>query len=516
MATKLKKPSKKRIANDLPPKVKPSRNPHERTKKRYYQTPVTLPFSEFQKYDLSFYGSGFSQGSNNAHLTFLRRMAIENPYVRSYLHLLKNGVVGHEPIRPTFSNIANRKQAKMLKELWQDYEMDVGADGRTTMRQLQKQLVEQFAVDGRVLIVARMDDAYNQGLAVQPMSRENLSVNSDDNRNIRNGVEYDTTTGRIIQYHFQSQQKPYGISQYLENPITIPARLVFDLKNKSRPDNWDDYNSMLYAAVKSVKQVDDIDDSTLKAMKSAACKMGFIEQTGNEPTTPADEYENLDSTTGFDTDLPERMAYGTIDVLAAGQKFAKFDPAWPNVNSSAYRKDMLRAGIASMGGDYNSVCNDSVSVNYNSLRHMTLQVRDNYRAMQKDMVDMFMRPFVKMWLQNAQMNGYIKLSRADMMVALRTPYESRTYPWVDPVKDTKARLDQLKMGALSLKDVAQEGGKSVENVLQENKEVIDMMEEIGMDKLKMALAIFGGNKDLIPDDDDDDDESLNAKPESDE
>lgn len=442
------------------------------------------------------YGQSPYYGFRRSHLTAIRRMAAVDPVMRSLVQLVVNGVIGSTPIRPTFANLKNRKKAEELRDIWMNFEMSPTVDGRQSWRELQRGLAHQLYVDGRVFGVCRYSHDYPHGLAVQVLPREALS-DTDTNEVIGThyGIKY-ADSGRIVSYSFYSGSTvkrsqvgfhPFGLwVPSGGDSVEIAADLVFDLRNRTRSDSWDSYPSYLLSSLVGLNGVDKIDKATIDTMKAAACKMGFFKKgigaVGGEDNTAADD-ANPD-------DLPEDLAYGSIDELPEGWEFQSFDPSWPGVDAIKYRMNLLQTSCAAGGLDYNSVVGDLAGVNYNSLRHFTIQARDMYRALQSDIKDCFVRPFLTRWLEYLRASGALSISSAEYRAALRSPMSTRSYEFVDPLKQSRSHLDMLATGAMSPQDIAQQSGKDFNDVMNDFGEAADTIERIGEDKIRKVLGIL--------------------------
>ena len=77
--------------------------------------------------------------------------------------------------------------------------------------------------------------------------------------------------------------------------------------------------------------------------------------------------------------------------------------------------------------------------------------------------------------------------------ARETTYRARTFQWVDPLKDTQQNETLVNMGAKSVKMVAEELGIDIQDVLDDGKELAEAIENIGPEKLKLVMSIFGKN-----------------------
>lgn len=452
---------------------------------------VELPINEVTREYLQ--GTSGYTGFRRQFLTQLRREAVVNPILRSFVRLVRDGVIGNMPLTPNFSGISKKNRRELLQRLYKEFSNTVAIDGKTTMRVFQKQLVENYLIDGRVFGLLMYSNDYPFGVAVQPVSREALAdIRHNQADGVRWGMKYDKRTRRLVSYLFyENGTNPLlnnsgaAFNQFVSSSgetVEIPESRVLDLKNAQRADAWDNYPSFLLAAYYGIKNTDELDKVTLQQMRASACKSGFFTKEAETGTNDDDE---------VDYELPENLTYGNIAELPAGMKFEAFDPKFPSTDIVEYRKQLLRASIAAGGLDYNSVMSDATSVNFSSLRHFWAQSKDTIRSMQEDVIEMVLRPLLLVFLDVVMSSGRIKLTDEEIMAARTTAFSRRGYPFIDPAKEAMSKKAQLSMFAVSPQDVAEESGRSVEDVLNDIGAVSDLVEKVGIEKVERVLKLSG-------------------------
>ena len=411
-------------------------------------------------------------GNRALPLYLLRATAISDPLVRSLVQLTQNGVVGDVEIKPDFSCIKNTRKRTAVKELWDEFCRAPDTGGKTTMLALQRAIVGQFFVDGRILATVKFHNDYPQGIAVQTINREllesSLVFGSNDPHNL--GEIRSKESGRITHYRMLKDPPTNGILRSLSpiiagggggEKIDIPAEYIFDWLNDGRADKFDASVSPLLSSLRGLRTVEEMDDAALKSLKVSTQTMGFYKKdTGAETVRSggADDEELADKT-------PDYLDAGIISELPQGWEFQPFSPTHPNINSVAVRKDLLQVLCMAAGTEYLSVAGDASGANFSSLKHFALKNTKQYRRMARAMVNSILAPILKIWINHISLTGKVALTANDIRAVCGCVWIYPTQPGVEPLKDLKFGEGAVRTFALSPENfAAQNGGNVLENV----------------------------------------------------
>ena len=393
----------------------------------------------------------------------LRKLSFQNPVLRSFIRLCKSGVIGNVPITPTFSAVISNTVRKRLRDLWKQFCVSPVLYDRMSMLELQKAIVESLLVDGRVFIVLRFDPDLPFGLGFVVLPREMFLYSHNNNHErIAAGRRYDTN-GRLVSYFFndftsttflQSTVRPGSFLGVPGGPkVEIPAEFVLDIHEPGLIAASYNYPPILATIVESAQRIDYIDRNTLSTMEESSKRGGFVT---TDATTPIPKEAKLNL-----SDVEEEKAIGShIDILPPGAAYTPYQAGWPSGDSLGARKEILRTLAAASGVDYASLNSDQAG-NFSALRHFALQTRDTYREIQASITQRMMKPILRGFLQFIP--GISATARTQ---ANESSFETRQYVWVDPLKDTNANKQLVRMGIKDLQGLAREQGSDLRDNLQ--------------------------------------------------
>jgi lambda family phage portal protein len=164
------------------------------------------------------------------------------------------------------------------------------------------------------------------------------------------------------------------------------------------------------------------------------------------------------------------------------------NPNRPNPNMDPFMRLMLREVAAGVGVSYESLSRDYSQSNYSSSRLALLDDRDLWRTLQQWWIRAFREPLHRAWLRQAVLAGAVAglsleayLNRAEYYEQVK--FKPRGWNWVDPTKEVEAYRQAVLSGFTTVSDViAQTGnGRDLEDVLQERRSELDLMEELDLE-----------------------------------
>jgi lambda family phage portal protein len=229
-------------------------------------------------------------------------------------------------------------------------------------------------------------------------------------------------------------------------------------------------------------------EAELIAARTASAKMGFfVSPSGDEMT--ADDYEN-------DFSAIYSAEPGTFHHLPAGIDFKPYSPDHPTSAFAEFEKAILRGVASGLGVSYTSLANNLEGTSYSSIRQGALEERDNYRVLQRWLVDHFLDPAYRMWLDHVMdfrlipIYGPTKYSKFTSSIT----WKPRGFQWVDPQREMNASIAGLQNGILSHSDVAAQYGRDAEETFAAIQRDMQAAEQYG---LTMAYQPFG-DKQPVP------------------
>jgi len=400
-----------------------------------------------------------------------RELARNDGYVARYLKMLVNNVVGEHGIRISMKArnddgsldvVANRIiETEFYK--W----AKVGnctADGKLSFLDAQKLFIQNLARDGEVLIRHIKDSSNEFGYSMQFLEADHLDEeknNKTPTGQIRMGVQINSF-GKPIAYHLFKNHPDANPNQYLspqQKHIVVQAEEIIHafMQDRAEQTRGVPFTS---SVMTSIRMLQGYLEAELVSARVSASKMGFFVGSGDEDYV-GEEYENQYA--------PIMNAEaGTFEQLPNGTTLETFDPNHPNSAFSDFQKSVLREIASGLNVSYVELANNLEGVNYSSIRQGTIADRDNYRILQKFMIEHFVEPVFRKWLDMAIASGKINLpiTKFDKFADAVT-FIPRSYEWVDPQKEANANISLLQNGLVTLQDIQKKYGRDVEELFEE-------------------------------------------------
>ena len=420
-----------------------------------------------------------------------RDLSRNNEYVRRYLNLLKNNVIGPagiglqvKSVDPTggLDQLGNQAVEDAFK-MWAK-RGNCTVNGSMSWVDAQKMALESLARDGEVFVVLHRGNSFHDSFAIEFIEADQVDEEKSERlpngNEIRMGVEIDKYR-RPVAYHFLTYHPgDYDFTSRTASPkhVRIPADRVLHIYQRlragqTRGEPW------ISPALSAIKQLDGWREASIVAARMGASKMGFF-------TSPAGDGFVADD---MDSNVPYMEAEpGSFHQLPTGVDFKSFDPQYPTSEFDSFHKSVLKGIASGLGISYAALANDLEATSYSSIRQGALEERDTYRNMQNFLIDQLIRPIYEAWLGAAmESNSFgIGFNKYDKF-ANAAQFRGRAWNWVDPQKEMNAAIAGMKAGILSLQDVASQYGKDTEELLAQIQRDKALAEQFGV---KYALEPY--------------------------
>lgn len=431
----------------------------------------------------------------------VRSLCRDNDYAKGAVRTICNNIVGKGiPLQAKVKQKRGEKYDerinKEIEALWEDWGSAEFCDcaGKLDFSDIERLAMRSLIESGEVLIrlVRKSFDDSPVPLALELIESDQLaddqwSGTAENGNEIRMGVEIDKW-GRPVAYHLY--EKHPGDFQFTSSVgqrlIRVPASEIIHLFICDRPGQtrgvpW------FHSALTTFRHVGGYTEAELVAARAQAAVMGFI-------TTP-------------DTDVyaPEEMAGqrvtslepGAIEVLNPGESFEGFAPTRPGQGFDAFIRMMLRGVAAGIGLSYEALSRDFSNTSYSSARTSLMDERDNYRVIQSWLIRRLHKRIYKKWLDLAVLSGSLKIGDYELNRRFyqKAKFTPRGWQWVDPQNEVAANKDGVKAGFVSITDVVAQQGLDVEDVLQEQKRILDLAKDLG---LSLDVLAEGGGQEPPP------------------
>jgi len=423
-----------------------------------------------------------------------REISRNHPYAKRYLQIMSTNVVGANGVRiqvrkrnddNSLDSVGNR----IIEQAWAQWGRAgfCTVDGRVSWVQAQRLFMETLARDGEVLIQKIKNPAGNPfGFSLKFLEADYLDEGYDARLNngneVRMGVELDKRTGKPLNYYLfedhPHHDQGYGSKTKRHHKIVPASEIIHcylqDRAGQTRGVPW------MSNVLTRLKMLDGYEEATLVNARVAASKMGFFTSPEGDGFV-GDDYDNH---------APIMSAEpATFTQLPAGMSFTAFDPQNPTDSFAEFEKGILRGIASGLGVSYVSLANNLEGVSYSSIRQGTIEDRDHFKMVQQFMIDQFIDPVYRAWLEMAITVGRVNLPMGKFdLFADQVIYRPRGFAWVDPAKEINASVTALNNGIVSLQDVHSQYGRDTEEIFEQINREAELADRYGIDT---AFQPFG-------------------------
>ncbi len=391
--------------------------------------------------------------------TTLRRRAAyyvaNSPHAARGVGTLVANMVG-TGIRPVpqhpSEGVRNRQKAR-----WRGFVDRADADGIMDFYGQQAAVTRSLVVAGEAFIRLEMAPAGTLKLRVLDPDQVDIQLNRklDNGARIVGGVEFDGRGNRVA-YHVFKERPGDPLAMSYET-IRVPATDMLHVFEPLAPGQVRGV-SWLAPVLLLLHEIDAFEDAQRVRQKVAALFAGFI--TDMEGT--GGDFEGTQTGSILETGLEP----GTLKILPPGKDIRFSDPAEVG-DVMDFLKMQLRSLAAGMGVTYEQMTGDLSGVNYSSIRAGMIEFRRHIEAVRRrTLIHQFCRPVWERWNRLEALSGSLPTAAfaADPDAFLSVKWIAPGWQWVDPLKDSKAAIDEIAAGLRSRAEVVAERGHDIETL----------------------------------------------------
>lgn len=387
--------------------------------------------------------------------------ARNNPWVAAAVQGLVANAVG-TGIKPR-SMHPDASVRNALHALWRRWTDRADGTGLTDFYGLQALALRAMVESGESFARFRFTDAGDDlpPLFIDLMDRE--QVPTDLHREIgagvriRAGIEFDGV-GRRVGYHCYRHRPGDALAPMALDIVRVPAADIVHLFQALAPGQLRGI-TWLAPILLRLHELDQYEDAALVKAKVAALFTGFI----RDPDGTVAGLNNGSAVSGV---LQVGMEPGSLIPLPPGADIQFSDPADPG-DYGAYVKNHIRAIASGLGLPYELVSGDLEGVTYSSIRAGLVEFRRRIEQLQHTvLVFQFCRPVWERFVPMAVLSGALPARDFDRDPApyLACEWLPPKWDWVDPWKDARAEIEQIRAGLKSRSQSIAERGYDVEEV----------------------------------------------------
>jgi lambda family phage portal protein len=412
-----------------------------------------------------------------------REMALQDDYIRKYLQILKQNIVGPggvnlNPSPTTKGGKPDRKLASLIKAEWNNFtRLDVCCP-RLSFNDALKMTVESLARDGEVFLqhlTSSAKNKYNYGFTFfEPELLDVMYNGSAPSGNmIRNSIEFDDTNRPIQYWRYRYNPFDYQNTKGQER-YAVPAEQVEHLCILERDSQTRGY-PWITSSIFRLMMLKKYEDAELIAAQNAAQRSIFLQlQNGVDLSTFLEGMKDEESPLSL---LNNTARIGEIPVALPGLSYQTLDSSHPTTAFGEYRKGVLHGIACGLRVPFVALTSDVSEVNFSSARTAMIEFRYFCEDVQGFLEEHFVIPVYERWLKHSLLSGIFPgYGLADYQRIKSCNMVWRSWSAIDPLKDANATAVELQNGLVSHSQVAAEQGQDIEELyaaIAKDKELAD-------------------------------------------
>ena len=416
-----------------------------------------------------------------------RQLVRDSDYARQAKRAVMNNVIGtgiklQAQVMMQRGGRLDEDLNKRIEKAWKywGYKSYCDVAGRLCFADIERMIVGAMCESGEVFVrvIRRPFGGSQIPFALQIIESDQLDEtytgkSSANGNEWRMGVEVDQF-GRAVQYAFL--QKHPGDAPFSgtagKRHLMLQADEVMHLYIQERPGQTRGV-TWFASAIKRLHHLAGYEEAEVIRARASSSLMGFITTTEGELGTAEEVY---------DSDRVDSFAPGVFKYLQPGESVTVPSLDAPDGQFEPFTRGMLRAVAAGLGTSYESVSRDYSQSNYSSSRLAMLEDRDNWRSIQRFLIENFHQPVFNMWLEMAVMGGALDLPayEANPERYRNIKWCPRAYGYVDPQKEVAAYKAAVRCGFKTLADVVAEQGGDLDDLLKQRQAELAMLDEMNI------------------------------------
>lgn len=438
-----------------------------------------------------------------------RRLARTNPYASRFFSLYLANVIGEEGlvlkprVRKTDGSI-DELATRRISEEWAAWgeRGNCTVDGQLSWREVEDLLAVSWQRDGEALLrIVRGWRRNRWGIAVEPIEADRLDMDLcgfNGENEIRMGVELEKGTRRVVAYWILNQHPgEYSVAAAMASGTRrhtrVPADDIVHLFTRERIGQTRGV-PRLEPGMARLHMLGGYEEAEVVAARAGSSKFAVLKtETGSE--YEGDDVDGETGSGGNDAVAFSDFGQGTIEQLPRGWDLNLINPTHPTTQFGTAVKSFLRGIAAATPANYNSLANDLEGVNFSSLRHATLEERDQWRREQNHFASIVSQAVYEDWLTTSLATDALRpLSESGFNRYRAAKWGGKRWAWIDPLKEAQGNQASLPFYGKTVTEIASERGRTVRDIAAEIKEERAVFAEFGIEHPldRAAAAAAGG------------------------
>ncbi len=348
-------------------------------------------------------------------------------------------------------------------------------------------ILKTVARDGEILIRPIQSPGINKfGYALQLISAEYLdetyNTKTSDGNTVIMGVEVDANKKPVAYWLRKSNAETEIYGTYQSGTMQrVPASEILHLFVKTYPGQLRGV-SWFAPAMLMMKMLGGFEEAKLVDARVGASRTLALKYKDNAAGTEINE-ANISGGEAVKSDGQETIYQdvtpGQTYIVPKDMEPWAYDPKSPNGNESEFAMHYLRGIASGLLVSFISLANNYSAVNYSSGRLNLLDERETFRELQSWFREHFLDWNFPKFLNMALLTQAIVLPPSKFDKFNQFWFTGRSWPWVDPEKDIKAKVIALESNLETFESVLTENGIWPEEHWEQLKKEKQLFKENG-------------------------------------
>lgn len=380
----------------------------------------------------------------------------------------------------------NKKAIRMAEDAFSFWADEADIAGRLHFYELMRLAKRQDVESGEFLFIKHFpkDKSRYLPFALQAIESDWLTdygaTSIAPTNDIKNGLEYDKITGKVKYYHFTD---PDGWGK----TIRVEAERVIHGFDCLRPGQLTGISPFVSGVLVS-RDLSDFLDATIDQAKLASKYLAFI--TTERPGVwqgGVTSYENEDGTSTKIDSLENAI----IEYLQPNENVQFAQNPHPGDNFTPFVKFVLTMMSVATGAPYELLSGDYSGMNYTTMRTVRNDFAFQLRPISTRHIRQFGMPILKTFFDTAVMSNRLPFSNYFQNPApwIKSEWQPPGMESVDPLRESKARIDEMAVGLRSPYEIAKSRGRDLEDIYKEIQQAKALAEQYGLTFNEVSTAL---------------------------
>lgn len=295
---------------------------------------------------------------------------------------------------------------------------------------------------------------------------------------IDQGIEYDPQTGRVVAYHFAvpSGYAPSSVTASTKTQRILAENVIHNF-HTLRPGQLRGVSPFV-TAILVAHDLGDYLDAEIDTAKQAARYLAFVK------TPDISGFQGLRTTTDSTTGQKiESIENAIIEYLRPGEDISIAQHNRPNANFEGFVRFILHIVAVATDVTYELLTSDYDGINYSNLRGIRNDFSVMMKPHQQRHITHFSRPVTHDIITHAVIAGRLNIPGffGNQRHYFKGTYTPPGMESIDPLREGKAWIDQIKAGLRSPQEIAAARGRDYEEIITEIAEAKKIAEQKGLD-----------------------------------